>query len=328
MLRRMPRETSQEIDVVAADWAARIDRGALSSADEGQLDAWIAGDPRRLGAFMRMRAVALQSNSAKALGPDFEPGAFAQADPPAATPITRRRMFWLGGSAVAACALGAIGLRLATGAATYDTRIGEMRVVTLEDGSIVTLNTASRIRVAFTDRRRTVTLEEGEALFDVAKNPQRPFFVEAGGTSVRAVGTSFTVKRLSDAPVEVLVREGIVDVRQPAATRAVRMTANMRIVAGNATMPARPIEIAQTEVDRETAWRSGRIAFEGEPLAQAVAAFGRYSDTRIIIEDPGIGREEITGLFATNDPVTFAKAAAASLELKATIGPGEVRLSR
>lgn len=326
MPRLMRRETSQEIDVAAADWAARIDRGALSAADEGQLDAWIAGDARRLGAFMRMRAVALQSNSAKALGPDFEPEAFAQAEPSAATPITRRRLFWLGGSAVAASALGAIGLGLMTRDTVYETRLGEMRVVTLEDGSAVTLNTASRIRVAFADTRRTVTLEEGEALFDVAKDPARPFIVEAGGTSVRAVGTSFSVKRLNDAPVEVLVREGIVEVAQPATPRPVRMTANMRIVTSHAV--AQPVAIAQTEVDREIAWRSGRIAFEGEPLAQAAAAFGRYSDTRIIIEDPGIGREEITGLFASNDPVTFAKAAAASLELKATIGPGEVRLSR
>ncbi|MGV3479315.1 MAG: FecR family protein [Sphingobium sp.] len=322
----MHRETSQEIDAVAADWAARIDRGALSPADEGALDAWIAGDARRLGAFMRMRAVALQSNSAKALGPDFDPEAFAQAEPSAATPITRRRMFWLGGSAVAASALGAVGLGLMMRDTVYETRLGEMRVVTLEDGSAVTLNTASRIRVAFADARRTVTLEEGEALFDVAKDPARPFIVEAGGTSVRAVGTSFSVKRLNDAPVEVLVREGIVEVAQPATHRPVRMTANMRIVTSHAV--AQPVAIAQTEVDRETAWRSGRIAFEGEPLAQAAAAFGRYSDTRIIIEDPGIGREEITGLFASNDPVTFAKAAAASLELKATIGPGEVRLSR
>jgi transmembrane sensor len=322
----MHRETSQEIDAVAADWAARIDRGALSPADEGALDAWIAGDARRLGAFMRMRAVALQSNSAKALGPDFDPEAFAQAEPSAATPITRRRMFWLGGSAVAASALGAVGLGLMMRDTVYETRLGEMRVVTLEDGSAVTLNTASRIRVAFADARRTVTLEEGEALFDVAKDPARPFIVEAGGTSVRAVGTSFSVKRLNDAPVEVLVREGIVEVAQPATHRPVRMTANMRIVTSHAV--AQPVAIAQTEVDRETAWRSGRIAFEGEPLAQAAAAFGRYSDTRIIIEDPGIGREEITGLFASNDPVTFARAAAASLELKATIGPGEVRLSR
>jgi len=325
----MPRETSQEIDGAAADWAARIDGGALSAAGEGELDAWLAGDPRRMGAFMRMRAVALQSESAKALGPDFDPDAFVSAGPlVVATPITRRRMFWLGGAAVAASAVGAIGLGLMTRATTYDTRIGETCVVTLEDGSIVTLNTASRIRVAFTDTRRTITLEEGEALFDVAKNPARPFFVEAGGTSVRAVGTSFAVKRLSTAPVEVLVREGIVEVRQPAAAGAVRMTANMRMVAGNAATIARPVEIAQTEVDRETAWRTGRIAFEGEPLAQAAAAFGRYSDTRIIIEDPAIGREEITGLFASNDPVTFAKAAAASLELKTTIGPGEIRLSR
>ena len=82
------------------------------------------------------------------------------------------------------------------------------------------------------------------------------------------------------------------------------------------------------EVSRELAWRSGQIALEGETLAEAAQIFARYSSTRIEIDDPAVGREEITGLFAANDPVRFAEAAAISLNLKAEIGPEAIRLTR
>ena len=324
----MQRETSEEIEAAAARWAARIDRAPLSADEERQLEQWQAGDSRRLGAFMRLRAVAHFSERARALGPGFDPDSFTERDDMASRPTSRRRMLWLGGSAIAACAVGALGLNIALGGSTYSTRLGEVRVVTLDDGSVVTLNTNSRIDVDFGADRRFVTLQEGEALFDVAKDPTRPFIVQAGATAVRAVGTSFTVKHLAASPVEVLVREGIVEVTRPSAARPVRMAANMRIVASEAGMGDQPVHMASEDITRDLAWKSGRIAFEGETLEQAAAAFERYSDIRILIDDPSVGREEITGLFAANDPVSFGRAVAASLDLKATIGPGEVRLSR
>lgn len=324
----MTREPSQEIDAAAALWAARIDRGTLSAEDEARLEAWMAADDRRRGAFMRMRAIALHSERARALGPQFDPDAFVEREESAPPSFGRRRLLWLGASAVAACAVAAIGLGLAPSGQSFDTRLGEVRVVTLADGSVVTLNTSTRIDVRQSDGRRLVSLEEGEALFDVAHDPDRPFIVEAGGTSIRAVGTSFIVKRLASSPVEIMVREGVVEVAREASSRPVRMAANTRMVATETGASLRPADIAPEEVTREIAWRSGRLAFEGETLAQAADAFARYSDIRIVIDDPAVGREEITGLFAANDPVSFARAAATSLELEATIGPGEVRLSR
>lgn len=326
----MPRETATEIDGASAEWAARIDNGPLSPEEDARLEQWLAGDPRRRGSFMRMRAIALHSERAQALGPGYDPDSFAGTDTePAATPlVSRRRFLWLGGgAAVAASAIGAVGLELLGRGVSYDTRRGEMRVVTLEDGSVITLNTASHINVRYDEGRRLVRLEEGEALFDVAHDAARPFVVEAGGTNVRAVGTSFTVKRLGEAPVEILVREGVVEVTRAAAAAPVRMAANTRVVATQAAA-LNPAAIAPEEVARELAWRSGRIALEGETLARAAETFARYSETRIIIDDPAVGREEITGLFAANDPVSFARAAALSLDLEATVGPGEVRLSR
>ena len=323
----MARETSQEIDAVAADWAARIDRAPLSAEEDERLETWLAADDRRRGAFMRLRAVALHTERAQALGPGFDPETFAAREA-AAFPPSRRHVLWGGAAAIAASIVGAFGLGLIGGGEAYDTRRGEVRVVTLDDGSVVTLNTSSRLKVQFSEGRRLVSLEEGEALFDVAKDKARPFVVDAGAASVRAVGTSFTVKRLAAEPVEILVREGVVEVSRPRGPAPVRMAANMRMVATGRSRDLRAVAIAPEEVSREIAWKGGRIAFEGETLGHAARAFQRYSDIRIIIDDPAIGREEISGLFATNDPVSFARAAATSLDLKANVGPGEVRLSR
>jgi len=177
---------------------------------------------------------------------------------------------------------------------------------------------------------RGVELLQGEALFDVARNKTRPFVVAAGDTNVRAVGTSFTVRRLEAAPVQVLVREGVVEVFKPASDAApVRVSANTMAEASSVqgeAIAARPLPPAQLQ--RQLAWQTGQIAFEGETLAQAAAEFARYSDTKIVIDDPALAREEITGLFKTTDPVGFAKKTAISLNLHASIGEGEVRLSR
>jgi transmembrane sensor len=318
-------ETAKQIDARAADWAARLDRGVLSSEDEARLDAWLAGDPRRAGAFARARAVALHSERARALGPRFDPKTFSV---PASSP-SRRRLLW--GTAAAAGIGGALltGYSLSAAGEVYATRRGEMRVVPLADGSVVNLNTDSRVMVRYTAKRRTIHLDRGEALFDVAKDTARPFVVRAGDTDVRAVGTSFSVQRLADAPVQVLVREGVVEVDRGQGG-AVRLTANMRAVApltGGADL-IRTAAVAPVEVERAVAWREGRIAFEGETLAEAVKDFRRYSDTRIVIDDPSIAREEVTGLFEANDPVGFAQAVATSFGWHAEVGENQVRLSR
>lgn len=321
----MPRVTSQEIDAVAAEWAARIDRGPLSPEDDKRLEMWLSADDRRRGAFMRMRAISLHTERAKALGANYDPKHFLPKADAGPRRISRRAV-WVGLVAIAASGIGVVGLTLRQ-PELYETRIGETRIVTLEDGSVITLNTSSRIRVAFNEERRRVTLDEGEALFDVAKDKARPFVVHAGEAFVTAVGTSFTVKRLESAPVEVMVREGIVDVSARDSARPVRMAANTRMSA-TAIKTIAPSSISPGDISRELAWSAGRIAFEGDTLAQAAQTFARYSDTRIIIDDPDVAREEISGLFSMNDPVSFARAAAASLGLQATVGPGEVRLSR
>ena len=322
----MGKKTAHQIDAEAAGWAARIDRGPLEPAEEQAFQAWMHADPRCAGAYARMRALALTSERARALGPDFDPAAFSPA------PFWARRSVLGMGGAIAASALVALGgtWQVLRHRGRFATGKGETRVVALKDGSVVTLNTASEIQVNYSDTLRSVELIGGEALFDVARNKARPFVVSAGDTDVRAVGTSFTVRRLEMAPVEVLVREGVVEVFKPeAGTAPVRISANSKAVAqvgAGAAITAMPVPVAQ--LHRQLAWQNGQISFEGETLAQAAQEFSRYSDTRIVIDDPALAREEIAGLFKATDPVGFAKTIAISLNAHAEIGEGEVRLTR
>lgn len=321
-------QINQKIDATAADWAARLDRGPLSVADEEALESWLGEDTRHRGAFMRMRAIALHTQRASALGPSFDPERF---QPPAAANREhklRSQMLWLGAAAAALIAVVTLP-RLLTSGRDFETRIGEMRVISLEDGSAMSLNTDSRAQVTFSDDRRTIRLLNGEALFDVAKDPARPFVVEAGEASVRAIGTSFTVRHLKHAPIQVIVQEGLVEVQQLSAA-PVRVAANMRaeLLPASARVTSTAESISPDVVSRELAWRDGRIAFESEMLSEAAVAFSRYSPTRIVIDDPEVAALEITGLFTANDPVSFARAAAASLGLKAQVAEDEVRLTR
>lgn len=345
------RETSSEIDDAAAAWAARVDRAPLSPEDEARLAAWIAGDPRRLGAYAKARAVLVRTDRAGALGPDFNPDAFVPADTaamrsdtdivPAA--VTRRRLLGVGGAAVAASLLAAVGVGtvLLRNRAALATERGEIRRVPLEDGSIVTLNTATRLALSFDAAQREVQLIEGEALFEVAHQPGRPFFVQAGDMRVRAIGTAFSVRRMADERVKVLVSEGQVEVMRassrtdaadagprPVASppRPVRVSANMQALASPQVAAIATAPVAPDELERDLAWREGRIAFNGVTLAEAAAEFARYSDTRILIDDPVLARRTVTGLFAANNPLGFARALVLGMDLEAETGDGFVRL--
>lgn len=323
----MGRQTAREIERIAADWTARVDRG-LSPSEQAALDDWLAADVRHVGAFGRVLGIALHTERARALGSSSHLEAFAPRR--RAWALSRRRLLLYGGGAVAASV--AVGVGVATGMRRerYDTRRGEIRVVPLADGSVVTLNTASKISVAFTSRRRRLRLIQGEALFDVAKDRSRPFIVNAGAAEVRAVGTSFAVRRLDESPVRVLVREGVVEVkRRVTAERATTMqlTANRRtLVSTSSRLEADTV--SPLEVGRELAWRSGRIAFEGETLQEAANAFARYSATRIVIDDPLVAQQGVVGLYQANDPIGFAQAVAVILDLKVEVGAEVVRLSR
>lgn len=313
------RLSSEQVYDEAAYWAARMDAGPLPPEDQAAFDKWLAADTRHFGAFAQASAL---------LVPIKKPGPMRVIE----RPEPSRRRFVIG-SGIAAGLLAILGAKNYAkwflGEDRYRTQIGEMRVVPLSDGSVVTLNTDSEISVRYTRSQRFIELLHGEALFDVAKNKHVPFIVQTGTTQVRAVGTSFNVKALPDQPVQVLVREGIVEVKRQGVPVApvVMVTMNNRAIAPqDAPITAKPVETA--EVGRELAWRVGRLAFHGETLAEAAVEFARYSDARIEIDDPEIASQKVTGLFVSADPVGFANAIAISFDLHTEITDNRIRITR
>jgi transmembrane sensor len=129
--------------------------------------------------------------------------------------------------------------------------------------------------------------------------------------------------------VKVLVQEGIVELRRPTASSRdmVRLSASMSGIVADA-VPIKTSVLPPAELKREMIWREGRLVFQGEPLSEAAAQFARYSDTQVVIDDPGLAREEISGSFQAHDPVGFGRAAAEALRAHVEVSDGEVRLYR
>jgi transmembrane sensor len=320
------RQFNHEIDRLAAEWAARSDAEALAPADRTALEAWLAADSRHLGAYAKAMAVLARIERARAVGPGFNA---LRSNKAPRRRLSRRQLVGSIAASIAALVAGSGVVWKILADKSYTTKIGETRVVPLVDGSVMTLNTYSRVLVRYTKERREIQLVHGEALFDVAKNKKRPFIVLAGDTQVRAVGTRFTVRVLDGQPVQVLVQEGVVEVKRLAVPVAapVRVAANTRAVAPvDAPIVATPV--AATEVVRDLSWQVGRIAFNNETLKDAAAEFARYSDTAIVIDDPAVANQTVTGLYVSNDPVGFSKSVAVALGLRVNVGDNEVTLSR
>jgi len=315
------RQTAKSIDRDAADWAARLDAGDLTPDQENTLQHWLAGDTRRLGALARAQALMASPDIAEALAP-------------ARSPILSRRGFL---AAAAASAAGAAYLvsRGEHGIVTdYASAVGEIRVIPLEDGSKITLNTDSAVSVEFRPHSRLVRLARGEAYFEVAKNPDRPFIVSGPAAQARAVGTAYSV-RLGDAEhMQVRVTSGRVAVEpqpskladslrlSPIADNGAYLDANqqadVRVVGDGPWKGQVQVSIKDVtpdRVERELMWREGLLSFEGETLAEALGEFSRYSHQTVVAQGPA-ARERVSGLFSATDPAGFARAIAISLKLK------------
>jgi transmembrane sensor len=193
------------------------------------------------------------------------------------------------------------------------TQIGERALLVLTDGSKVTLNTDSAVRADYTGRERRLTLLRGEAFFDVAKNPNRPFIVTAGSRQVIAVGTAFNV-RLQNEQVRVTLVEGTVRI-VPALAAMVATPDKLRepavvLQAGSAFVAGADgsERVEQLDTARATSWRSGKLVFDGDRLADVVAEMNRYSREKLEIEDPALEDRKVSGVFEPTDGQAFAKA--------------------
>ncbi|TCM19377.1 FecR family protein [Novosphingobium sp. PhB165] len=296
------------IEEIASQWAAGLDRGILP-AERVQLDAWLAEDRRHRGALLRAQAAMSMLDRCRVLAGAEEDETANDDTPPAraAFPFARRRLLALGGSGIAAALIGALSFNLWPRATTLGTDTGEIRRVPLADGSLAVINSASELRVSFTANRRDVQLTRGEAWFQVAKMPDRPFTVTAGPVNVQAVGTAFSVRRRNGATV-VVVTEGTVKVWSGRETDSAFVTAGQSAVISDAGVKVAALE--SETVDRQLAWRDGRIVFEDVPLAQAAAEFNGYHAMQVVV-DPVFADKSVVGSFQTDDIEGFASASAA-----------------
>ena len=186
---------------------------------------------------------------------------------------------------------------------SYSTAIGEQRTIQLSDGSTVELNARSSLHVHLTERQRDVTLLEGQALFRVAKDRQRPFVVRAGDAQVRAVGTEFDIYRKQSETV-VTVVEGRVetyDASGRAGEEAIVLSAGERltVLPNTVTKPTRADPLVAT------AWLQKRLIFEETPLSEVAEEFNRYNKRPLTIEDRELQKVKISGVYSSTDPASL-----------------------
>jgi transmembrane sensor len=312
----MSRESADAVQAAAARWVARMD-GEWTDELEAELQIWMAADPRRQGALLQAEATWQTVNVLRRSAED---------DDMSARRFSRRWVLAGGGAAIAASLAG--GLFLLNRDASFTTDVGEIRRIPLADGSMAAINTSSRIDIKLEARARNVSIERGEAWFQVAKDPTRPFTVEAGRVRVQAVGTAFSVRR-RDGGADVLVTEGVVEAWVAGAEgHRVRLAAGSRaFVADNAAIEEAPT--VASSVDRTLAWRDGKIDLAGDPLIEAAAEFNRYNRRQIKIVDPELAREQVDGVFRTDDPEGFATAIKSTLDVPVDLSnPDEIRIGR
>lgn len=209
----------------------------------------------------------------------------------------------------------------------YETRIGEQRDVLLPDGSRVTLNTDTALKVRYSKARRYIEMQRGEALFVVKHDAQWPFEVAAGGTLTRALGTEFNVD-LRNSTVTVSVLDGAVRVVEANEVAAAITPALAKGEAVAVRVGERHAAPEKADLRRIDAWRTRRLEFNNTPLAAAVDEFNRYSNTRVVIGTPELEQVRVSGVFRIGDADGFLFSLEQALGVKVLAAPGEVTLLR
>lgn len=331
------------IDDEALEWVARQAAGNLDARDQAAFEAWYAAHPRHQGAYLR--ALAIQ-HSLDGIGArdGAQPPAEAVIDAPAALTETlplplhsvpargqsARRRFLGGALAAGLAAVAALSLapRL-KGRTILATARGELLKAPLADGSTVSINSASRVEIAFTGSERRVLLDHGEAWFEVAKDKAKPFIVEAGALRVRAVGTAFSVVRRKDG-ADVLVTEGVVEAwheggKDGAAGDRHRLAAGAIASVSDGSAEVKALVDAEA-VERSLAWREGKLMFHNDTLESAVAAFNRYNARQLVIGDPALRRKTLVGRYRIDQPENFANDMHALLDVPVAVGKDQIRI--
>ncbi|HEY0864398.1 MAG TPA: FecR domain-containing protein [Lacunisphaera sp.] len=310
----------------AAEWMIRHDRG-LTAAEQDEFSLWLAADPHHPAAWAEHRWGWDELDRLAGL----QTSVHAMPDPDLLAPKQARagqRWAW---PVLAAAAAVAVGIFILSKPVAPGTPAGGVPVVRslalieqreMPDGSVIELNRGAVITEHYTAGERRVRLERGEAHFKVAKDAARPFFVEAGGVAVRAVGTAFNV-RLDPASVEVLVTEGKVSVAAPSAPGVEPviplMGMNERTVVSLA--PAAPAPqvtvVPPAEIEARLAWQPRLLDFTDAPLAEIVAEFNRRNPVRLVLAAEALRTVRLSATFRSDNVEGFVRLMESDFGMKA-----------
>jgi transmembrane sensor len=339
----------EQAESAGAVWLARRDAG-LTAQEREEFERWLAADPLNAEAWTHLEAVWKAFDEPRRTG-----AAPAMVRELAARRRRRGLRVRLGVTALAATAAAAAWVFLtwpatwpaaAPTVATNAVLLQPERRV-LPDGSVVELNQGAEIEVAYRSAARDVRLLRGEAHFAVAKNPERPFVVTAGGVQARAVGTAFAVK-LGSENVELLVTEGRVTVARlaagpvpdqsgngapaPAAAPVLVSAGDLLVVPTSAGASRDPLQVqtlAAAEIEHRLEWREPCLEMSGTPLAEAVAWFNRDARLHLSIDDPELAKLRMSGVFRAGNAEGFVRLLESNYGVRVERrGGGEVVLRR
>jgi len=368
-----PPPIAQQVIEQASEWFITLRDPSVSVVDRTQFADWLRASPLHTCAYLQVAGLWLDAAQLRGDLPTDLPATELIAFPTPAgaesvrerirvrRPLLRTRLLVAAAALFAFLAAGGLGWHLWV--STYSTGVGEQRALTLEDGSIVRLNSRSRIRVHFSPSRREIDLLDGQALFQVAKDAGRPFVVDSGSVAVRAVGTQFDVYRKVAGTV-VTVVEGRVAVamigwptfgahpvppstsaRPDSALRSARRTdapvapATDAVVSDNEwlVLAGEQLTVASSgaveprqraNLSVATSWLRDEWVFEGRPLSEVVDEFNRYSRRPLIVADPTLAQWRVSGVFHSTDPESLIRFFRRVQGIEVAESGSEIRISR
>jgi transmembrane sensor len=296
----MPDNTPcNRVDKEAMVWFSRQRTGGLSAKEQALFQAWQAKSPAHRQAYQDVQALwddtdfnrALKLTGLKRKPVEANPFRSRARDKP-------KRVKWLSLGVAASFALCVVLLDPITRLqADYYTPVGSKQAITLADGSFVTLNTDTAIKVAFSGNERRIRLIGGEAYFDVRHLDNQPFIVEADATETRVVGTQFMVRTTQDEE-KITVIKGLVNVSNTSQRQSVLLHPDQQV--SNSASGLSPVR--QLDGSQEAFWLNGRLSLQDVPLGQAVKELARYLPGMVVITGNSLKAYRISGRFNITQP--------------------------
>lgn len=315
----MAMNKNQDREEQAASWVADLFSGDNRINKNPEREAWYSEDARNADAYDKLRSLVddLDQVGEQALQEEWERELHAEAD-------ARKRQRWIAGFSSLAAGLVVVAVMTVSmwvglpEPVSYETGKGQRSTIALADGSVLHLNTDTRVTTLLEDDERHVTLERGEAFFDVKRDESRPFFVKAGKTQVRVLGTEFNVRLGASANI-VSVLSGLVSVSQKSSDEAVAKEI-VQLHAGEQAEHDTMQQMAVVESFDEgavMAWRSGKAAYHETPLSLVVEDLNRYFKKPLQIADASLEDLPVTGTFNVTDQNVVVDALESAFSLMA-----------